>query len=98
MSKEFDVVPSGNVTLYRGGQLHLTCKIKAVPLAQIWWLRNKKNLSESEDKRIIVNRLSGNLLIKNMKLRDSGRYRCVALHQDRKKFSPDVSVSVHKLG
>lgn len=98
MSKEFDAVPSGNVTLYRGGQLHLSCKIKAVPSAQIWWLRNKKNLSETEDKRIIIDRLTGYLLIKNVKLRDSGRYRCVAIHRDRKKFSPDISVSVHKLG
>ncbi|RDD39810.1 Protogenin [Trichoplax sp. H2] len=97
MAKEFDSIPSKNITLYRGGQLYLACTIQAVPSAQIWWLRNKKNLSESEDKRINIDILTGNLLIKNMKLRDSGRYRCVALHQDRKKFSPDVFVSVHKL-
>lgn len=63
-------------TVIFGGSTTLTCRAEGIPKPQISW-RNNLGIPADTDPRATA-LPSGDLLIRNIQLKDAGRYVCVA--------------------
>lgn len=92
MRKEFRQQPKSQ-TISRGGELILTCiSPRAKPKAKLRWLKDKKDV-KVDGGRVLLEKSSNKLIIRNFQKEDEGSYTCEATNVAGRRLSNPAVVT-----